>query len=105
LRKMMIGWLLQGPTPSLTNVMNSRRLMLPQGNDGTLSRNDGWFVALHCKFGGRLLLRVLAVETRRAGFRLIRLGIASGFGAGEQTKSGRDPILQFSRLCSSAYRQ
>ena len=49
LRKMMIGWLLQGPAPSLTNVMNSRRLMFPQGNDGTLSRNDGWLVALHCK--------------------------------------------------------
>jgi len=25
--------------------MNSRRLMLPQGNDDTLSRNEGWFAA------------------------------------------------------------
>jgi hypothetical protein len=41
LRKMIIGWLLQGPTPSLNNVMNSRRLMLTQNNDNTLSRNDG----------------------------------------------------------------
>jgi hypothetical protein len=30
LRKMMIGWLLQGPTPSPISVMISRRLMLPE---------------------------------------------------------------------------
>src|SRR5262249_26298717 len=30
LRKMMIAWLLQGSPPSLTNVMNSRRLCSPK---------------------------------------------------------------------------
>src|SRR6516164_9445261 len=41
LRKMMIGWLSQGHTPSLINVINSRSLMLPRGDHGTLSHNDG----------------------------------------------------------------
>jgi len=65
LRKMMIGWLLQGPAPSLTNLMNSRHLMLPQGNDGTLSRNDGGLLHFTAKLGGRLLLGVLCHEHRR----------------------------------------
>src|SRR5262249_12717578 len=41
LRKMMIWWLLQGPTPSPTSVMNSRRLMSLSSALGHTSMNRG----------------------------------------------------------------